>query len=287
MKLKHAIEHIRNCLEMRRVLRGHDSPNLDNLYWYDLRLRDAVTWRGIARVLWWNLTQRRDDEIAGNYGLVNLYYGEPVGDGLSTSGATVWHCRSLDSQPWMDAPDAAARELEANADAIVAEYRNAMHQLGTHPDNESLTDRGKWTGMFLFQARGERNEALCRLCETTARVVGELGPCRNFGFTMFSGVEPHTHITAHCGSSNLRMRYHLGVDVPEPEAARIRVGTEWRHWQEKKVIAFDDSFEHEVVHDGEKDRVVLVVDLWHPSLSEEDKAVLDAPIFQRFGKAAA
>ena len=34
-------------------------------------------------------------------------------------------------------------------------------------------------------------------------------------------------------------------------------------------------------------RVVLVVDLWHPSLSEEDKAVLDAPIFQRFGKAAA
>jgi hypothetical protein len=43
--------------------------------------------------------------------------------------------------------------------------------------------------------------------------------------------------------------------------------------------AFDDSFEHEVVHMGERPRVVLVVDLWHPALTPEDVAVLGDPVF--------
>ena len=91
---------------------------------------------------------------------------------------------------------------------------------------------------------------------------------------------------AHSGSSNLRMRCHLGLDVPEPDKARLRVGTEWRTWSEGKAFAFDDAFQHEVVHEGDRDRVVLVVDVWHPGLSAADIAVLSHPVFQRFGKVA-
>jgi aspartate beta-hydroxylase len=138
--------------------------------------------------------------------------------------------------------------------------------------------------MFLYGARGVRNEDLCRACPTTAKLLDEIPLCKAFGFAMFSGMEPHTHIAPHCGSSNLRLRYHLGLDVPEPDRSWLRVGTEKRGWREGKAMAFDDSFQHEVEHAGERPRVVLVVDVWHPSLGADDIAVLSHPVFQRFGK---
>lgn len=37
-----------------------------------------------------------------------------------------------------------------------------------------------------------------------------------------------------------------------------------------QAYVFDDSFEHEAWHDGEKTRVILIVDLWHPDLSDDE-----------------
>lgn len=34
---------------------------------------------------------------------------------------------------------------------------------------------------------------------------------------------------------------------------------------------FDDSFEHEVWHRGETRRVVLLVNIWHPHITQEQK----------------
>ena len=39
-----------------------------------------------------------------------------------------------------------------------------------------------------------------------------------------------------------------------------------REWAEGRCLIFDDSFEHEVWHEGDSDRVVLICDLWHPDL---------------------
>lgn len=272
---------------MRRLLNGHVTPHLQDLYWYDLRLFDAIRTPGIARVVLKGLFNKETDEIADNYDIVNLYYADPTGDGLNESGATVWNCKGLNSKPWYDESDIVKDTLEKNAETIIAEYRKVADRIGTHPDNTSLTDRGKWTGMFLFGARGVKNEELCKLCPETCQIIESLALCKNFGFVMFSGVEPHSHIKAHSGSSNLRLRHHLGVDVPEPDKARLRVGKEWRNWRQGKAMAFDDSFEHEVIHEGDKARVVLSVDVWHPSLTGGEIEILSHPLFQRFGKAAA
>ena len=75
---------------------------------------------------------------------------------------------------------------------------------------------------------------------------------------------PGTHIAAHCGPSNYRLRLHLGLSVPR--GCRIRVGDEVREWRAGECLIFDDSFEHEVWHDGSGDRIVLIVDAWHPML---------------------
>lgn len=51
-----------------------------------------------------------------------------------------------------------------------------------------------------------------------------------------------------------------------------------RHWQEGKVLIFDDSFEHSMWHKGDDSLLVLLsVDVWHPDLSVEKRKSL-API---------
>lgn len=64
------------------------------------------------------------------------------------------------------------------------------------------------------------------------------------------------------------MTCHLGLVVPR-EGARIRVAESWRSWEAGKCLFFDDSFEHEVVHEGHGLRIVLLIRFWHPDLPAE------------------
>jgi len=55
----------------------------------------------------------------------------------------------------------------------------------------------------------------------------------------------------------------------------MRVGGEpARGWSEGEVLAFEDSFEHEVWQEANEDRIVLVVDIWHPDLSDERRSAI-------------
>jgi hypothetical protein len=278
------VDHIKDCLQVRKLLQRHDTPNLRNLYWYDRRLAEVVSNTGIVKTMLWNLFSRQEDEIAGNYDWFNLYFADAGGDGRTSSAATVWRCATLESSPWHDNPSLVLDALVENAEEIATEYSAVADRIGVHPDNPSLATRGRWDGMFLWGAGGARNEELCGLCPVTTALMESLPLTTSFGFVMFSGMEPHTHIAAHSGSSNLRLRHHLGVDVPEPDRGRLRVGNEWRPWSQGGTLCFDDSFEHEVEYEGNQPRVVLVVDTWHPSLTAEDTDVLSDPVFQRFGK---
>ena len=84
------------------------------------------------------------------------------------------------------------------------------------------------------------------------------------GETLFAVLSPGSRLRPHCGSTNARLTAHFGVRVPP--GAQIRAGAETRTWTEGDCIVFDDSFEHEVWHDGDDDRVVLICDLWHPDV---------------------
>lgn len=39
-------------------------------------------------------------------------------------------------------------------------------------------------------------------------------------------------------------------------------------------MIFDDSFEHEVWHNGTSFRLILIVDVWHPDLTEDERQSL-------------
>lgn len=44
----------------------------------------------------------------------------------------------------------------------------------------------------------------------------------------------------------------------------MRVGEEKRSWENGKALILDTSFEHETRNDSRRDRIVLIIDYWHP-----------------------
>jgi hypothetical protein len=76
-------------------------------------------------------------------------------------------------------------------------------------------------------------------------------------------LRPKTHILPHCGTTNRRLIMHFALRGHE--GVRFRVGDEWRGYgADGNAIVFDDSYEHEVYHGGNKDRYILLVVLAHP-----------------------
>lgn len=91
---------------------------------------------------------------------------------------------------------------------------------------------------------------------------------RNYFHAFFSAASPGTHITQHNGPTGKKLRCHL--PVLNVEGARMRVGDDVKYLKEGECILFDDSFNHEAWHDGEKTRINLIFDFWHPELSDQE-----------------
>lgn len=274
------LKHLKVSKEIKRLITGTSIGR--DLYWYDQKLKDVLNWKGLWKFLKFSISARKSDEVAGNYNVKRLYNGPAINDGLSASGATVWNYTRLKNPAIIDNNDI-IRLMESKADLIINEYKNNIDKIITHPDNESLAKDGTWSGIFLYGVDGEKNSQYEPFFKETYELVDQLPFSKNFGFVLISKLSPGVRITPHCGSSNLRFRYHLGLDIPEPGKVKIRVGTEWKYWEEGKAYGFDDSYEHEVVHDGEKDRVVLIVDAWNPDLTDEEIKIFDNRVFHDFG----
>lgn len=50
----------------------------------------------------------------------------------------------------------------------------------------------------------------------------------------------------------------------------MRVGDEIRYPEAGKCIIFDDSFNHEAWHEGDQTRLILILDFWHPDLTDDE-----------------
>lgn len=121
---------------------------------------------------------------------------------------------------------------------------------------ENLKDTGDWKQLELF-ARGVKTKN-CKLAPMTCKVIESFtaaSTCKR-GQVKFSVLLPGTHVFSHCGPTNCRVRCHLGLKVPEKTF--IRVADEIRSWKEGEWLIFDDSYEHEVWHNGTSVRLVLI-----------------------------
>nr|XP_036225761.1 aspartyl/asparaginyl beta-hydroxylase isoform X2 [Bactrocera oleae] len=165
-------------------------------------------------------------------------------------------------------------KLELNWQAIRDEALSLLSRRGNYLDEaESLRDTGNWQQFELY-SRGQRRVKNCQKAPITCGLIEKFtaaAGCRR-GQVKFSIMQPGTHVHAHCGPTNCRLRAHLGLVVPK--GPRLRVAEEERTWKEGEFLIFDDSFEHEVWHNGTSLRLVLIVDVWHPDLSAMKRRTL-------------
>ena len=75
-------------------------------------------------------------------------------------------------------------------------------------------------------------------------------------------------MTPHNGPTGKKLRVHL--PLVGVEGARLRAGDEIRNLEEGKCIIFDDSFNHDAWHDGPTTRINLILDFWHPELTDDE-----------------
>ena len=171
---------------------------------------------------------------------------------------------------------------------------------------ERLTDRG-WDQLVLWD-HGHWNQQLCSgPAASTCAVLSRLSrtpendeqhpyiDLSGRGQVKFSLLRPGTSILPHTGTTNARLRLHLGLRVPVSAADGhedrhqfwIRVADKPpRGWADGQALILDDSFEHELFAspsaceganetcadpsaetEADAARLILIVDLKHPDLN--------------------
>jgi aspartyl/asparaginyl beta-hydroxylase len=175
--------------------------------------------------------------------------------------ARPWHER--DEFPWIPSLERRWHEVSVELDALLAQpdsFAPFVDGAGAAYREEKFGLRDRRDAWMVFDLLSPEGSGRCpRTTDMVEQVIGEVF------LAQFSRLRPGTHLPAHFGLVNYQLTVHLGVRVPP--GCTIRVGSETRAWTKGRCLIFDDSFEHEVWHRGEGDRVVLLVRFPHPDLT--------------------
>lgn len=182
---------------------------------------------------------------------------------------------SLDALP--PATAAALRRLYADRDALLSEYwqLSAASASGDYARSpgEAKLHSGTWTWHSAV-VKGSLQPTFALAAPTTAGHLQRMPDLLlgvPFAYTFFSSLAGGAAISPHFGPANLRLRVHIPLLVPseDAEACGLCVGGETRAWTEPLI--FDDAYEHSTWNRTKSERVVLLLDLWHPELEEAER----------------
>lgn len=182
--------------------------------------------------------------------------------------------------PWLDELEAATETIVAELESILADPEPGLTPYISLP---SGTPTSKWSGLdnsldwgaFHLWKEGERYEEACARAPRTAALLEALPICHIKGRApnvFFSILKAGSHIPAHTGVTNVRSVVHLPLIVPE--GCEFRVGGERRSWVRGRAFAFDDTIEHEAWNNSDRDRAILIIDVWNPHLSSHERAMI-------------
>ena len=157
--------------------------------------------------------------------------------------------------------------LERAYPQIKPELLGMIGRVKLSPHPQRFADTGSWRVKY-FYVQGEEQEEAHRLCPNTSALLKScmpMGPSHQVFCSVLGG---GSHIAPHCGPVNTRLTCHLGLIIP-PDAT-LRVGSEVVIWEEGQCLVFDDSFEHEAWNKSDGERIVLLIQFWHPDLTEAE-----------------
>eukprot|EP00929_Paragymnodinium_shiwhaense_P058965 TRINITY_DN2951_c0_g1_i4.p1 TRINITY_DN2951_c0_g1~~TRINITY_DN2951_c0_g1_i4.p1 ORF type:complete len:501 (+),score=88.64 TRINITY_DN2951_c0_g1_i4:217-1503(+) len=136
--------------------------------------------------------------------------------------------------------------------------RNAETQFGPRGDD--------WLTAYMFR-KGKAIEDVCKHVPKTCALLAtrpEIAKCEGGG----SGagllrMRPGGRLKPHFGNAP-RLSVHLGLRVPAGEISMSVGNVAAARWREGKALVFDDTFIHQVRHNGIEPRYVLNAWICHP-----------------------
>ncbi len=163
--------------------------------------------------------------------------------------------------PWVPAIEADWRAVRAELDALMPFVTHMPNFQDLSKDVRYISQDDGWKTYF-FYAYGLKGRRNCRRCPATTKLIKRIPGMKT---AFFSILAPGKRLREHRGPYKGVLRLHLALLIPEPaENCGIRVRSETRHWQEGKILIFDDTIVHEAWNQTDKPRVVLFVDVMRP-----------------------
>ena len=188
----------------------------------------------------------------------------------------------LSTTPWLDI-DAfptlhpLVNRLEAESGRIRDEIDTVTMQkpAGLTPYEHYIGVQNNWHALYLFKDGARVTESKNLVPCTWDIFENEMKDLHCPLLEVhFSILQPGAIIKPHCDLWNFTINLHLAVEIPDK--CELTVGNETRHWKEGECLLFDYSFLHDAKNFSDKRRVCLLMDIWHPDLSDVEK---DALIF--------
>ena len=187
---------------------------------------------------------------------------------------------------WLDPVEAATDDICAELMPILEEgthfgpYIEVEAEKSSHvvqsSGKELISSPEDWTAAYLIRD-GKHQTPLAERCPKTLAALEEV-PLETIEgrapFVLFSKLTPGAWIAPHTGFLNSRLVCHLPLLVPD--GCWFRVGNQVRLWERGKAWVFDDTIEHEARNQGQGTRVVLIFNIWHPDLTEEERHLVGA-----------
>lgn len=153
-------------------------------------------------------------------------------------------------------------------------------------DTHGSLHTGSWD-WHSYLLHGQVQPTFCEQFPITTKIIQSIGPNlfthNPFGFCFFSKLSANSSIRAHASPINFRLRIHLPLIVPqstttssttsstEDHPIGIRVGPTIQSWIQNQAMVLDDSYNHQVWNNTNDERVVLLVDIWHPDVRPRER----------------
>lgn len=190
------------------------------------------------------------------------------------------HVEGLSAKPFWDAAEQPelfpwAKELEANADIIQKEFEANLLNSNKFASDSAWQNQvmGEGWSAIRLQRLGVWNTENCKEFPETYKLLRSLQIPLAVRGVCFARQAPGSGVQPHSDGRNFILTSHLGLKVPDK--CWIQVGEERRGWDVGKLTTLDTSFLHSTGNPSDADRHVLIIDFWHPELSEAERAALE------------
>lgn len=166
------------------------------------------------------------------------------------------------------------KQLEENWQEIRNELQEVLHKetqlLEPYMNTKMTSKANKWktAGLMFWTIR---SKSQCEKFPKTWEIIKDIP---NLSAASFNLLGPNTTIKPHYGNTNAIIRCHLGLSIPaEVPSCGFRVGDESQSWSDGKLLMFCDAHTHTAWNNTNKDRYVMVIDVFRPEYRPKTAAI--------------